>query len=91
METFAQCPTIPVGAVAPRLTKGAELYREARLSLGNWTGRDGEPKAGLNLPAWVVQPMGQIGRRKPKVESRDEYERPRDEQDAMPFDDPLGF
>lgn len=42
-------------------------------------GRDGEARAGLNLVAWEVQPMGQIGRRKPKV-------RPRDEYGAVPFD-----
>ena len=68
-----------VSALAPRLTKGAEVYCEGRLSLGTWTGRDGEARAGLNLAAWEVQPMGQIGRRKPKV-------RPRDEQGAVPFD-----
>jgi hypothetical protein len=33
--------------------------------------------------------MGQIGRRKPKVQSRDEYARPRDERDMVPFDDPF--
>jgi single-stranded DNA-binding protein len=80
-----------VGALAPRLTKGAEVYCEGRLSLGTWMGRDGEAKARLNLAAWVVPPMGQIGRRKPKVQSRDEYERPHEEQDAVPFDDPLRF
>ncbi len=39
------------GTVASRLTKGTEVYRERRLSLGTWTGRDGEAKAGLNLAA----------------------------------------
>jgi single-strand DNA-binding protein len=73
-----------VGAMAPRLTKGTEVYCEGRMSLGTWTGRDGEVKAGLNLTAWEVQPMGQIGRRKPKA-------RPRDEYGGVPFDDPLNF
>jgi hypothetical protein len=45
---------------------------------------NGEAKAGLKLAAWEVQPMGQIGRRKAKVELRDEY-------GGMPFDDPLRF
>ena len=46
-----------VGTVAPRLTKGAEVYcDERRLSLGTWIGRDGEARAGLNLAAWEVQP-----------------------------------
>jgi single-stranded DNA-binding protein len=57
-----------VGTVASRLTKGTEVYCERRLSLGTWTGRDGEAKAGLNLAAWEVQPTGQIGRRKPKAD-----------------------
>jgi len=39
---------IPVGTVAPRLTR--------RLSLGTWTDRDGETRAGLNLAAWEVRP-----------------------------------
>lgn len=73
-----------VGALAPRLTKGTQVYCEGRMSLGTWTGRDGEVKAGLNLTAWEVQPMGQIGRRKPKA-------RPRDEYGGAPFDDPLNF
>jgi hypothetical protein len=55
-----------------------------RLSLGMWTGRDGEAGAGLNLAAWEAQPMGQIGRRKLRSESRDE-------QSAVPFDDELRF
>jgi hypothetical protein len=38
-----------------------------------------------------MMPVGQIGRRKPEVQSRDEYERPRNEKDAVPFDDPLRF
>jgi hypothetical protein len=40
-------------------------------------------QSGLNRAAWEVQPVGQIGRRKPKVQSRDE--------DTVPFDDPLRF
>jgi single-strand DNA-binding protein len=76
-----------VGELAARLTKGAEVYCEGRLTLGTWTGKDGEPKAGLNLAAWVVQPMGQIGRRKPKAAPS----RPRDERGAVPFDDALRF
>jgi single-stranded DNA-binding protein len=72
-----------VSAVASRLTKGIEVYCEGRLSLRTWTGRDGEAKAGLNLAASEVQPMGQIGRRKPKAR--------RDEQSSVPFDDALTF
>ncbi|MGH8566907.1 MAG: single-stranded DNA-binding protein [Gammaproteobacteria bacterium] len=85
-----------VGDLAPRLTKGAEVYREGRLSLGTWTGRDGEARAGLNLAAWAVCPMGQIGRRKPKArDGRQDasVERPgvHAEHGGAPFDDPLRF
>jgi single-stranded DNA-binding protein len=38
-----------VGALTPRLTKGAQVYCEGRLTLGTWTGRDGEARTGLNL------------------------------------------
>jgi single-strand DNA-binding protein len=59
-----------VDALAPRLTKGTEIYCEGRLTLRPWTDADGK-KAGLSLTASLVQPMGQIGRR-PRI--RDERE-----------------
>jgi hypothetical protein len=61
---------------------GTAKIRE-RLSLGTWTGRDGEAKAGLTLAAWEVQPMGQIGRRSARYNHA--------MKDAVPFDDPLRF
>lgn len=70
-------------ALAPRLVKGALVYCEGKLTLGTWT-RDGQAKSGLNLSAWEVAPMAQIGRRVPKPKAR-----PRDEQDAVPFDDAI--
>jgi hypothetical protein len=45
---------------------------------------DGAERTGVSVSAWQVMPLGQIGRRKPKVQSRDE-------QDTVPFDDPLRF
>jgi single-stranded DNA-binding protein len=66
------------------LMKGAEVYVEGRLSLTTWTGKDATQRTGLLVAAWEVQPMGQIGRRKPKVQSRDE-------QPAVPLDDKLRF
>jgi hypothetical protein len=73
-----------VTALTPRLTKGTQVYCEGRLNLGTWTGGNAEARTGLNLAVWEVQPMRQIGRRKPKV-------RPRDEQGAVPLDDELRF
>jgi single-strand DNA-binding protein len=52
-----------VEGLAPRLTKGAEIYCEGRLTLRPWTDADGKSRAGLSLAASLVQPMGQIGRR----------------------------
>ena len=51
-----------------RLVGGTECYVEGRLKLSEWTGRDGEHRAGLNVSAWTVQPMGQIGNRAPRPE-----------------------
>lgn len=54
------------------LAKGVEVYVEGRLSLNVWNGKDGIQRTGLSVTAWQVMPLGQIGRRKPKVQSRDE-------------------
>jgi hypothetical protein len=37
-----------VGAPTPRLTKGTQVYCEGPLSLGTWTGRDGDARAGTS-------------------------------------------
>jgi single-strand DNA-binding protein len=60
-----------VDTLAPRLTKGTQVYCEGRMTLRSWTDADGKARAGLSLAASLVQPMGQIGRR-PRV--RDERE-----------------
>jgi single-stranded DNA-binding protein len=52
-----------VGTVAPRLTRGAEVYCEGRLSLGTW-----KPQGGLNLAAWKVQPMRRCRGSRARVE-----------------------
>ncbi len=44
------------GHCSPKAYKGPEVYCERCLSLGTWTGRDGEARVGLNLAAWEVQP-----------------------------------
>jgi single-strand DNA-binding protein len=53
-------------AMADKLVKGTALYAEGRLKLNTWTAADGTPRSGLELIAWTVQPMGQIGQRKPR-------------------------
>ena len=47
----------------PLIVKGAAVYIEGRLTLRPWTDADGKARAGLSLTAWLVQPLGQIGRK----------------------------
>ncbi len=46
------------------LRKGDKVYCEGRLTLRTWE-KDGEKQAGLNVAAWKVEKLGQIGRNKP--------------------------
>ena len=48
-----------------RLTKGTRVYVEGRIRINKWTGKDGTENAGLSVAASLVQPLGQIGQRKP--------------------------
>ncbi len=57
-------------------TKGAEVYAEGRLKLNSWTAQDGTPRSGLNLTAWRLDPVGQIGRRGPRPEPLTQPRRP---------------
>lgn len=47
-----------VSTLAPRLIKGTQVYCEGRLSLGTWTGRDGEATAGSTLRRGRSHPWG---------------------------------
>ena len=47
------------------LAAGARVYVEGRLKLETWTDGEGRERTGLKLAATLVQPMGQIGHRKP--------------------------
>jgi single-stranded DNA-binding protein len=50
---------------AATLTKGCLIYAEGRLRLETWTGRDDVQRTGLTVLARLVQPLGQMGRRRP--------------------------
>jgi single-strand DNA-binding protein len=52
--------------LAAALTKGVECYVEGRLKLNTWQSADGTPRSGLNVTAWRLQPIAQIGRRAPQ-------------------------
>lgn len=49
---------------ASTLAKGTLVYVEGKLRLETWE-KDGQPRSGLKVTASRVQPMGQIGQRKP--------------------------
>jgi single-strand DNA-binding protein len=51
--------------LAGHLHKGDKIYAEGRLKLDTWTGKDGEARTGLNVAAWRVEQLGQIGKNKP--------------------------
>ena len=68
------------------LAKGSKVYCEGRLTLQNWTGKDGSERHGLNVAAWRVEPLRQIGRNKPKQAKPDA---PAQRVNERPFDDPL--
>jgi single-stranded DNA-binding protein len=71
--------------MAPRLTTGTRCYLEGRLSAELWMPDDGRaPRINIQVVASTIQPMGQIGRRRPRPTSR-QYERARDAQ--APFHD----
>ncbi len=53
-------------ALAEQLTKGVEVYCEGRLKMNTWQAADGTPRSGLNVTAWKLEPIGQIGRRAPR-------------------------
>jgi single-stranded DNA-binding protein len=51
--------------LAQQLVKGVDVYVEGKLKLANWTAVDGTPRSGLNVTAWRLESIGQIGRRAP--------------------------
>jgi single-strand DNA-binding protein len=51
--------------LAGSLNKGDRCYVEGSIRLNEWTGKDGEKRAGLSVAAWKCEKLGQIGRNKP--------------------------
>jgi single stranded DNA-binding protein len=68
-----------VDAMAPRLTKGTEVYCEGKLSLRSWVDGNGNERSGLSLATGTVTVMGQIGK-KPR-----EAAKAKELDDAIPF------
>lgn len=62
--------------LAGRLHKGDRVYVEGRLTLRTWE-KDGQTHAGLNVAAWRVERLGEIGKNKPpKPKAPSEHEVP---------------
>ena len=55
--------------LAGSLHKSDRAYVEGRLKLNTWADKDGRERSGLQVAATLVQPLGQIGRRKPSEAS----------------------
>ncbi|HLK83386.1 MAG TPA: single-stranded DNA-binding protein [Xanthobacteraceae bacterium] len=73
-------------AMASRFVQGARVYVEGRISLTEWTGKDGAKRHGLSVMAWHCR-LSQIGRNKAK---RDAGVSPSNSV-ALPLDDPIPF
>ena len=56
--------------LAGRLSKGQEIYAEGRMTLRTWE-KDGATRSGLDLSAWRVEPLGEIGKRRRPRERRE--------------------
>lgn len=54
------------GEQAPELRKGLAVYVEGKLKLRSWLVNGDSPRYGLSVVASLIQPMGQIGQRRPK-------------------------
>src|ERR1700732_3916947 len=55
-------------ASADKMTKGAAVYVEGRLSISEWTDKAGAKRTGLSCMSWHTR-LSQIGRNKPKRET----------------------
>ena len=48
--------------LAQQLVKGTDVYVEGRLKLNTWQAADRSQRSGLNVTAWKLEAIGQIGR-----------------------------
>jgi single-strand DNA-binding protein len=73
---------------AAKLIKGARVYVEGRISINEWTDRDGKQRHGLSIISWHCR-LAQIGRAKAKLE------KPKPAPQSAPagsaFDDDIPF
>jgi len=82
---------------ARTIAKGDRVHVEGRLKLSTWE-KDGEARHGLEVAAWLAQPLGKIGNRKPEkpkpasaatVNATRAVQSPLDQRASL--DDPIPF
>jgi single-stranded DNA-binding protein len=81
-----------------RLVKGARVYIEGRISIGEWTGQNGAQRHGLSVLSWHCR-LSQIGRNRPRRERADGEAKiaaaarrdPVRRSETAELDDPIGF
>jgi single-stranded DNA-binding protein len=64
-----------VDELAPKLEKGSRVYLEGSITLNEWTGQDGEKRAGLSVMSRHCR-LAAIGRNRPKRERDAECKKP---------------
>jgi len=57
-------------AKAAELKKGDRVYVEGTIKLGEWIGKDGAERQGLNVAASKCEPTHRIGRNRPQQKRR---------------------
>lgn len=70
-EPDEQCVSVAsfsasMAAEDSQLAKGASVYVEGKLKLRHWSGCDGVNRSSLSVVASLIQPLAQIGQRRPR-------------------------
>jgi single-strand DNA-binding protein len=68
----------------PVLKKGTPIFAEGRLRLEKWQSADGQPRSGLALSAWTIQPLQLSRRQRSEAPAPSEARDPAD-LEALPF------
>jgi single stranded DNA-binding protein len=79
--------------IAAGAKKGDRVYVEGSLTMTQWNDAHGEVRHGLNVAAWKVVLLGQIGEKRKQVRksSGPNETRPADKGAGRDFNDPLPF
>ena len=77
-------------AAAERFEQGARCYVEGKLSLSEWTDREGNKKTGLNVMSWHTR-LPHIGKNRPKRTKAKPAGNAHENQSRAFYDDPIPF